>query len=675
MPQEHPEEPMQTDAVEESQSTQQATQETQLMSQLDAPVDDHLWGILVPCNPALQRVDFQKLKRIYNVGRNTDSGRGGNDIILSGRKISNFHCRIEWDGQGGEGSAVMVTDLSSNGTYINQGRIGKNKTRLLYDGNEIAFGSWQPQVDAAAAEDYRFVFRHLAAASNLRGIFKYYQLHNTLGTGSFATVTRAMHRETGDWYAVKTMERRRLRTASDTGATNDATFSREIKILEELQHPRICQLKEVFYEEHTINLVLELVPGGDLLDFILNQPTQHLSEDLSQHFTYQICDALQYIHSKGIAHRDLKPENVLLTNDDPPMAKVADFGLAKAVDSMTMLRTMCGTPSYLAPEVVLQHNFSGYDHLVDSWSVGVIVFCMLTGSNPFPDDSDEPLTNRVKTRRADWQCLRMYCDTRASFPPLFSCRHRCLSMFLPSAAASDFIQRLLAFSPTGRMPPSAALEHPWLAGYHHLATDVPLGNIPDVDSQYSQSQLHNPHVDDADADADASMDSGHAEPNGENAAMNEEPQMGSQLPGLPGAYPQSQQLQRRVDVLQAQSQQEHGDEDIVYSEDEGVGADESALAESDGRGTKRKALVFEGSLTPMEEEESEDDANAMPVSPRPTRTSGATRRARGAAAGASRPPRSGTARGGRKTATSTTPNGTRRSERLVNGTPGRNRRM
>ena len=82
------EDPMETDGVEETQSTQQATQETQQMSQLDASIDDHLWGMLIPCNPALQRGDLQKVKATYNVGRNTDKIKGGNDIIFPGRKIS-----------------------------------------------------------------------------------------------------------------------------------------------------------------------------------------------------------------------------------------------------------------------------------------------------------------------------------------------------------------------------------------------------------------------------------------------------------------------------------------------------------------------------------------------------------------------------------------------------------
>ncbi|KAH9838995.1 Pkinase-domain-containing protein [Rhodofomes roseus] len=651
MPQDHPEDPMHTDAVEETQSTQQATQETQLMSQIDGSVDEHLWGMLIPCNANLHRIDFQKVKRVYSVGRNDDSSRGGNDIVFPGMKISNYHCRIEWDGQKGPKSAVKVTDLSSNGTFINQQKIGKNMTRLLYDGNELSFGTWQPQFGATATQDYRFVFRHLAAAATLRGIFKYYQLHETLGTGSFATVTKAIHRETGVWYAVKTMERKRLRTASNAQAHNDAAFSREINILEDLQHPRICGLKEVFYEEHTINLILELIQGGDLLDYILDSENQRLTESLSQHITYQICDALQYIHSKGIAHRDLKPENVLLTRDNPPLVKVADFGLAKAVDSMTMLRTMCGTPSYLAPEVVLQKNCDGYDHLVDSWSVGVIVFCMLTGSNPFPDETGE-LAARVLSREVDWDCFQTTC---------------------PSHAARDFIERLLEFSPQTRMPPSSSLEHPWLIPYRWLAANVPLGNaIPPADSQYSQSAHFDAAEDDnANADADASMDSGHAETNGGDSQMHEEPPVGSQLPGLPGAYPQSQQLQRRSVALLQQLQQERGEEEVVVSEDEGVGEDEPVGPLV--RGTKRKAaLVFEGSLTPMEEEE--EDPNAMPVSPRAVRTAPAHgRKARGAAGPSTQPPRANTTRGGRNAA-GTTPNGTRRSERLVNGPAGRHRK-
>jgi len=96
-----------------------------------------------------------------------------------------------------------------------------------------------------------------------------------------------------------------------------------------------------------------------------------------QRMAAQICHAVAYVHSQGITHRDLKPENVMITNTYPPNCKVADFGLAKLVDDGTFLKTMCGTPAYLAPEVMLRPSVNqSYDHRVDSWSLGVIFYCM-----------------------------------------------------------------------------------------------------------------------------------------------------------------------------------------------------------------------------------------------------------------------------------------------------------
>lgn len=212
-----------------------------------------------------------------------------------------------------------------------------------------------------------------------------------------------------------------------------------------------------------------------------------------------------------------------------------------------------------------------------------------------------------------------------------------------------------------RMPPSAALEHAWLAGFEDLAAQVPLGKLPPVDSQYSQEHLPDSQGSaEADADADAPMD-GAPDPVDVDASMREEPLPGSQLPGLPGSFPQSQPIQRRVDVLLAQSQQERGeDEDLVYSDDEETNGGDAVPGT---RGTKRKALEFEGSLTPMEEEESEDP-DAMLMSPRkPARTA-----RRGGAGG--QPPRKQVVQRGAKRAT-TTAGGTRRSERIGNGTPGK----
>jgi serine/threonine/tyrosine protein kinase RAD53 len=91
----------------------------------------------------------------------------------------------------------------------------------------------------------------------------------------------------------------------------------------------------------------------------------------------QICDAVAYIHLQGITHRDLKPENIMMTSTSPPECKIANFGLAKLVDNHTFLKTMCGTPAYLAPEIVLRTNSGqAYDSRVDTWSLGIIFYCM-----------------------------------------------------------------------------------------------------------------------------------------------------------------------------------------------------------------------------------------------------------------------------------------------------------
>lgn len=142
-----------------------------------------------------------------------------------------------------------------------------------------------------------FVFRHTACGPPTRGLYKYYDLQHELGKGSFATVMKALHREEGKWYAVKMIQANKLRRGLSSATLNGAqsndkanNFAREINILERLQHPNICQLKEVFFESYNINLVLEWVPGGDLLDYILKRGG--LPEAEAQYLTYQICDAL-----------------------------------------------------------------------------------------------------------------------------------------------------------------------------------------------------------------------------------------------------------------------------------------------------------------------------------------------------------------------------------------------
>ena len=181
-----------------------------------------------------------------------------------------------------------------------------------------------------------FVFRFMAFGPPRDGLWAHYDLSHVLGTGSFATVHKALSRRTGKFVAVKMIRSNKLAALpadpnrdddrSINAATNNRTssFAREIKILSELRHPNICELIETFWTTNEISeddessgdvmltrsgyvaIVLELVEGGDLLEYILKH--EGLDEVASRFITYQLCDALAYIHGQGVAHRDLKPE-------------------------------------------------------------------------------------------------------------------------------------------------------------------------------------------------------------------------------------------------------------------------------------------------------------------------------------------------------------------------------
>jgi serine/threonine/tyrosine protein kinase RAD53 len=262
----------------------QATQEQYFPSQ-PIPVDGHLWGFLQPCNAALKRIDFLKMNPTYTIGRGA-----GNDFLLEGFKVSNRHCKFTWDSRETGDSIVTIQDFSSNGTFVNMTKVGKNKTTIIRDGNELGFGAPSAQTQNEGLEDYRYVFRFVAAGIPRDGLHAHYDLGTELGKGSFANVYKAMHRATSKWFAVKMIQAEKIKKnpANHTGpgdAKKATAFAREISILEQLSHPNICQLKETFFHDSNISLVLELVEGGDLLDYILRH--EGVKEPPAKHITYQ----------------------------------------------------------------------------------------------------------------------------------------------------------------------------------------------------------------------------------------------------------------------------------------------------------------------------------------------------------------------------------------------------
>ncbi|KAI0762163.1 kinase-like domain-containing protein [Trametes elegans] len=310
-----------------------------------------LWGSLVPCNTDLPQYDLRKACPEYRIGSGSGSGVAG--ITLPGLDPSAVDCVLHWDGDESSKSAVKVTDFSrGRGTFINGMRIGPGHHRILRDGNELSFGDSR----------YRFVYRHKACNASGRTITQVYDVHRVLGSGTFGTVTKALHRRKGAWYAIKTISTTKIptwgqeiRNPGGPQSEEAQRVMREIAVLERLTHPNICEMRESFIDEDSIHLVLEFVPGGHLGTLIRNRSfyDEPFKEEETQRISYQICQALAYMHSRQIAHRDLKPENVLLTRDDPPVIKVADFGLAKAFSSASKLLVSPNLPFPLSDIVTL----------------------------------------------------------------------------------------------------------------------------------------------------------------------------------------------------------------------------------------------------------------------------------------------------------------------------------
>ncbi|KAM8984331.1 maternal embryonic leucine zipper kinase isoform 2-T3 [Ara ararauna] len=207
-------------------------------------------------------------------------------------------------------------------------------------------------------------------------ILKYYELHETIGTGGFAKVKLGRHLLTGEKVAIKIMDK--LALGDDLPRVKT-----EIDAMKNLNHQHICQLYHVIETSKKIFMVLEYCPGGELFDYIISK--DHLSEEEARVFFRQIVSAIAYVHSQGYAHRDLKPENLLI--DEEHNLKLIDFGLcAKPKGGLDYhLNTCCGSPAYAAPELIQGKAYIGSE--ADIWSMGVLLYALLCGYLPFDDDN------------------------------------------------------------------------------------------------------------------------------------------------------------------------------------------------------------------------------------------------------------------------------------------------
>ncbi|KAM3129709.1 hypothetical protein pb186bvf_018222 [Paramecium bursaria] len=208
-----------------------------------------------------------------------------------------------------------------------------------------------------------------------------YEILQTLGTGSFGRVRLSKQKSTNKFVALKILKKSEILRLKQV----DHIIS-EFNILQQIKHPFLIEMQGYCQDEYYLYFVLEYVQGGELFTYLRNAGT--VQNDEAQFYASQVVLMFEYLHSKNIVYRDLKPENLLVQSDG--YLKLTDFGFAKIVEDRTY--TLCGTPEYLAPEILLN---KGHGKPVDWWCLGIFIYEMLAGIDPFNDEDPMAIYQKI----------------------------------------------------------------------------------------------------------------------------------------------------------------------------------------------------------------------------------------------------------------------------------------
>ncbi|XP_052527526.1 death-associated protein kinase 2 isoform X1 [Tympanuchus pallidicinctus] len=263
-----------------------------------------------------------------------------------------------------------------------------------------------------------------------------YEIGEELGSGQFAIVKKCREISTGLEYAAKFIKKRQSR-ASRRGVRREE-IEREVDILQQTLHANIIKLHDIYENKTDVILILELVSGGELFDFLAQK--ESLSEEEATRFIKQILDGVNYLHSKKIAHFDLKPENIMLLDKNIPIPhiKLIDFGLAHKIEDGVEFKNIFGTPEFVAPEIV---NYEPLGLAADMWSIGVITYILLSGASPFLGETKQETLANITAVNYEFD-EEFFSNT--------------------SDLAKDFIRKLLVKDTRKRLTIQEALSHPWI---------------------------------------------------------------------------------------------------------------------------------------------------------------------------------------------------------------------
>lgn len=261
-----------------------------------------------------------------------------------------------------------------------------------------------------------------------------YVIGKQIGQGAYAVVRVGLHRPSNKKVAMKIYKKPKL-----LDPNRRKSVKREIKLMEKMRNQHIIRLYEVIDTSKYVILIMEYVGGGSLHGYLKAQSNRRLEEKEAKRIFKQIVEGIRYCHNRCITHRDIKLENLLL--DDHYNIKIIDFGFSTCIPNEKKIKIFCGTPSYMAPEIVNKTEYCGPP--ADIWALGVLLFTILSGCFPYRGATDKELYSKIT--RADY---KLPAEVHNSL----------------SGAAIDLISSLFNTNADARPTAKQILNHPWLHG-------------------------------------------------------------------------------------------------------------------------------------------------------------------------------------------------------------------